>query len=272
MGWFKKHKRTSAIIGVCLLLCLLTTFSYSAAGSSTLVGRGVQKVTSVIVRPITQAATGISNFFTGVFSYDELQKENAELRDRVDELEAENLDLQLTAQEKEELEELYQAFDFEPFRAGANAVAGRVIELDLSKPYVVFTIDVGTEAGVHKDCVVVDGNGLVGKVTETGKGWSKVVSILSDGNNISFRVLRDKTITGVVAGDGENHLNGYVIEEKMRIIKGDQLVTTGVGLYPEGIYIGTVDTVEYDDDRQLKVISVTPTAVFDGLQKVAVFL
>ena len=76
----------------------------------------------------------------------------------------------------------------------------------------------------------------------------------------------------MVAGDGENHLNGYVIEEKMRIIKGDQLVTTGVGLYPEGIYIGTVDTVEYDDDRQLKVISVTPTAVFDGLQKVAVFL
>jgi rod shape-determining protein MreC len=125
---------------------------------------------------------------------------------------------------------------------------------------------------VHKDCVVVDGNGLIGKVTETGDGWSKVVSVLSDGNNISFRVLRDQTITGVVSGDGETHLDGYVIEEKMRIIKGDQLVTTGVGLYPAGILIGTVDTVEYDDDRQMKVITVSPTANFEGLQKVAVFL
>ena len=272
MGWFKTHKRAAAVIGVCFLLCLLTTFSYSTAGSSTLVGRGVQKVTSVIAKPITQAATGISNFFTGVFSYDELQKENQELRDRVDELEAENLDLQLTQQELEELQGLYKAFDFEPCRAGANAVAGRVIELDLSKPYVVFTIDVGTEAGVAKDCVVVDGNGLIGKVSETGKGWSKVVSVLSDGNSISFRAVRDKTITGVVNGDGESHLEGYVIEEKMRIIKGDQLITTGVGLYPEGILIGTVDTVEYDDDRQMKVITVSPTADFEGLQKVVVFL
>ncbi len=257
MGWFKTHKRAAAVIGVCFLLCLLTTFSYSTAGSSTLVGRGVQKVTSVIAKPITQAATGISNFFTGVFSYDELQKENQELRDRV---------------ELEELQGLYKAFDFEPYRAGANAVAGRVIELDLSKPYVVFTIDVGTEAGVAKDCVVVDGNGLIGKVSETGKGWSKVVSVLSDGNSISFRAVRDKTITGVVNGDGESHLEGYVIEEKMRIIKGDQLITTGVGLYPEGILIGTVDTVEYDDDRQMKVITVSPTADFEGLQKVVVFL
>ncbi len=272
MGWFKKHQRITAIIGVCLLLCLLTVFSYSAAGSSTPVGRGVQKVTSVIVRPITSAATGISHFFTGVFSYDELQKENEELRDRVDELEAENLELQLTQQEMEELQGLYEAFGFEPYRAGADAVVGRVIELDLSKPYVVFTIDVGTEAGIKKDCVVVDGNGLIGKISETGKGWSKVVSVLSDGNNISFRVLRDKTITGVVSGDGESHLDGYVIEEKMRIIKGDELVTTGVGLYPEGILIGTVDTVEYDDDRQMKVITVSPTADFEGLQKVAVFL
>jgi rod shape-determining protein MreC len=272
MGWFKKHKRAAAVIVVFLLLCLVTIFSYSTAGSSTLVGRGVQKVTSVIAKPITQTATGISNFFTGVFSYDELQKENEELRARVDELEAENLDLQLTPQEMEEPQGLYQAFSFEPYRAGANAVVGRVIELDLSKPYVVFTIDAGTEAGVHKDCVVVDGNGLIGKVTETGDGWSKVVSVLSDGNNISFRVLRDQTITGVVSGDGETHLDGYVIEEKMRIIKGDQLVTTGVGLYPAGILIGTVDTVEYDDDRQMKVITVSPTANFEGLQKVAVFL
>ena len=64
-----------------------------------------------------------------------------------------------------------------------------------------------------------------------------------DGNSISFRAVRDKTITGVVNGDGESHLEGYVIEEKMRIIKGDQLITTGVGLYPEGIFLPSADWI-----------------------------
>ena len=45
-----------------------------------------------------------------------------------------------------------------------------------------------------------------------------------------------------------------------------------LNLNSEGILIGTVDTVEYDDDRQMKVITVSPTADFEGLQKVVVFL
>lgn len=272
MGWFQKHKRVSGILGACVLLCLLIVFSYSAAGGSTMVGRGVQRVTSVVSGPITEVTTGISDFFTGIFSYKKIQKENEELEEKLEALEAENLELTLTAQEKEDLEALYKAFDFAPYRAGAEAVVGRVIEMDLSHPYVVFTIDVGTEKGIAKDCIVVDGNGLVGKVSETGNGWAKVVSVLSDGNNISFRALRDKTITGVVYGDGDTHLTGYVIEEGMRIIVGDELVTTGVGIYPEGIKIGTVEEVSYDEDRQMKVITVSPTAAFDGMQKVAVFL
>ena len=137
---------------------------------------------------------------------------------------------------------------------------------------VSFTIDQGEEAGIKKDCIVVDGNGLVGRVIDTGKGWAKVSSVLSDANDISFSVLRDPTVTGIVKGDGKNGMEGYVMDDTYRILKGDTLVTTGIGIYPGGIKIGKVETVDYDDDRQQRVITVKPTAKFRGLQKVAVFL
>ncbi len=272
MDWIRKHKRFSSILAVVLILCVLMSYSYSAGGSSTALGQGVQKVTTTITSPLTTAATGMSNFFTGVFSYHELQKENEELKERINDLEAENLELQLTAQELVELQALYEAFSFEPYSASSNALAARIIEIDWSTPYVVFTIDVGSEDGVEKDDVVTNGEGLVGRVSSVGETWAKVISVLSDGNNIGFRVLRDSTITGVVTGNGADALEGYVLDNTARIVKGDVLVTTGIGIYPAGIRIGTVTSVEYDDDRQMKIITVEPTVDFDGLQKVAVFL
>ena len=61
------------------------------------------------------------------------------------------------------------------------------------------------------------------------------------------------------------------MNEKAKIVKGDTLVTSGVGIYPEGIKIGKVKEVDYDENRQLKVITLTPTVTFDSLQKVAIF-
>ena len=143
--------------------------------------------------------------------------------------------------------------------------------MDNANPYVVFTVDAGTDKGVRENSIVVDGNGLVGKVTETGKDWAKVVSILSQNNNVSFRVTRKQSITGVIEANGKGKLEGFVMNEKAKIVKGDTLITSGIGLYPEGIKIGKVKKVDYDENKQLKVVSVEPTVQFDALQKVAIF-
>ena len=272
MGWINDHKRFTTVVGILLALSLLVSFSYSQKGQTTFVGHVVQKTVSVVTKPITKAADGVGDFFYGITHSRELEKENEELREQIAELEAENRQLKADAIEAKELEKLYEAFDFKPYKPGDAAVAGRVTSTDLSNPYVVFTIDRGRESGIEKNCIVVDGNGLVGRVIDTGKGWSKVSSVLSDSNDISFYTLRDKTVTGIVSGDGKDGMAGYVMDDSYRIIKGDELVTTGVGTYPGGIPIGTVKDVEYDADRQLRTITVEPTCSFRGMQKVVVFL
>ena len=272
MKWFGEHKLFSIIAGIVIVLVLIITASFMTAGGSGIVGRGVQTVAAAVARPVEAVAGGIGNTLSGIINFRDTQKENESLKKENEELQQQNLELKLSRQQLSDLKQLSKAFDFEPYTENSKSVACNIIELDYSNPYVIFTVDQGKGAGIKKNDVVVNGSGLVGQVLETGHGWSKIKSVLSKSNNVSFKVLRDKSVTGVLKGNGKSSLTGYLLDGSDRIIKGDKLVTTGIGHYPEGIRIGKVSNVSYDDDQQLKTVKVDPTVNFSGLQRVAVFI
>ncbi|MGI6258185.1 MAG: rod shape-determining protein MreC [Anaerovoracaceae bacterium] len=272
MKWFKEHKLFTVVAGIVIGLCLVIVISFATAGGSTVFGRAVQSFIVTVQKPISAVTGGVENTLSGILSFRSTQKENERLKEENEKLKQENLELKLTSQELDDLRSLSEVFSYDAYQEGRKVVAGRVIEVDLSNPYVVFTIDVGENKGVKKDDVVVDGSGIIGKISETGGDWAKVVSVLSDGNSISFRTLRDPKITGILQGNGKNKLEGYLMSENSRITKGDTLVTSGIGIYPMGIRIGKVTEVDYDDNRQLKTVTVQPTVKFDNMQKVAVFI
>jgi rod shape-determining protein MreC len=272
MKWFGEHKLFSAIAGIVLVLIIIITGSFLTAGGSGIVGRGFQTAASAVAKPLEAVTSGIGDTLSGIITFRDTQKENDKLKQENTELRQENLELKLKRSQLRQLKKLSKAFNFKPYSENSSAVAGNIIELDYSTPYVVFTIDKGKSAGIKKNDIVVDGDGLVGKVIETGSGWSKVKSVLSESNNISFKILRDTNVTGVLKGNGRNALTGYLMESSDRIIEGDTLVTTGIGTYPEGIRIGKVSDVSYDDDQQLKTVTVRPTVNFSGLTRVAVFI
>lgn len=271
MKWFGEHKLFTVISGIVVVLCLIIVISFVTAGGSTAVGRGLQAGIATIEKPVTVFTTAVRDNVTGIFSYRKLQRENKDLQAQVESLKEQNKNLKLKKDELKQLKKLSKSFDYEPFNGNSKSVAARVIELDNSNPYVVFTIDAGTDKKLSKNDIVVDGDGLIGRVQEAGKSSSKVVSVLSSSNSISFKVLRKTSITGVLKGNGHGKLSGYLMDDNASVLKGDELVTSGIGIYPEGISIGKVTSVDYDEDRQLKVINVSPTVNFDGLQKVAVF-
>ncbi len=271
MNWLREHKLFSVIAGIVLVLCLVIIVSFLSAGGSSFIGRGTHKVVHVIETPLSYVTSGVRNTVAGVFRYSSLLKENEELKEQVAKLEQENKDLTLSKDDLNQLERLSGVFKFDPYKNKRSSIAARITEIDYSNPFIVFTVDRGTEEGIKNNSIVVDGNGLVGKVFDCGKGWSKVVSILSENNNVSFKVLRRTSVTGVISANSEGELSGYVMNDRAKIVKGDTLVTSGIGVYPEGIIVGKVSTVDYDEDRQLKVITVRPSVDFESLQKVAIF-
>jgi rod shape-determining protein MreC len=272
MNWFRRHKIFTVTAGIVLILCLFVLGSFMLGGGSTSLGTGFQTVLTAVEKPFNNVAGGIKSTFVGIFKYQEVLNENENLQKENEKLKQQNLELTLTQDEIAQLEALSDAFDFTPYAGTGQAVAGQIISLDNSNLFQTFVIDAGSDKGIKVNNIVVDGNGLVGRVREVGKAWSKVVSILDENNNISFNVLRDTTIQGVLNGNGEGELEGYLLNSESKIVEGDVLVTSGVGLYPQGIRVGKVASVTFDKDLQLKVITVVPTVKFTSLQKVAVFL
>ena len=49
-------------------------------------------------------------------------------------------------------------------------------------------------------------------------------------------------------------------------------MTTGIGMYPEGIEIGRTTGVNYNSDTQLMTVTVEPAVNFKNLRKVMVLL
>ena len=85
-------------------------------------------------------------------------------------------------------------------------------------------------------------------------------------------VLRDMNVMGIVSGNGNGMMSGYTFEGDAEINEGDTLITSGIGLYPVGIEIGTVRSINFNKDTQLKTIEVEPLVVFNSLKKVMVLL
>lgn len=272
MKWIKTHKFIAIIVCVALGLCLTVTLSYLSKGSTSPAGRAIQRVTAVIQAPISGLTHGIQNGFTGIFRFREVVQENEELREENASLRAEMIKMQLSEKELLELRQLANIFQYEGIDSDRQVMAAKVIAWDNSNWFNVFTIDIGTGSGVYKDAVVINGDGLIGVVAESGEGNAKVISIIDESSKVSFKVSRDMDLLGILQGDGNGGLTGFMLDNKAGVMEGDLLLTSSIGMYPDGIEIGKVTSVENNPDTQLKTLTIEPKVNFKNLQKVAVVL
>lgn len=272
MNWLREHKRLTILLSLFLILTVVIIVSYDHMGNSSLLGRGVEKIVTLVQGPVSSAGNGVKSGARGIFQFRSVLKENEELRDEVAALNREIVQLKLSKAELKELQDLSQALGYENVKQNYDLLTADVIAMDGSNWFNLFTINKGTDDGIYKDAVVINGEGLIGKVYEVGSNWSKVISVIDESNSVSFKVFRDLQLLGILSGDGKGGLKGYMIDPKAAVIEGDVLITSGMGMYPEGIVIGKVKKVEWNNDTLLKTVSIEPSAYFKNLQKVTVLL
>lgn len=203
-----------------------------------------------------------------------LLSENESLKQQVAELTAENIQLQ---QEKYELNTLQALYEIDEQYAGYDKTGARIIARDSGNWYQSFTIDKGSEDGIAVDMNVMAEGGLVGRVIAVGPNWAKVVSIISDNNNVSGKILS----TGdnlIVSGDLELMQQGVIrfsqlLDSADTVAEGDKIVTSSISdKYLPGILIGYVSEISLDSNKLTKSGTVIPAVDFEHLEEVLVIL
>ena len=269
MRWIRAHKFLACIFGTVFVLCVLIVLSYLSEGSTSPIGRQIERATAFVQRPAALAAFEIRD---GVFMFRHVLEENEELRQENAELRAELNANRLTERDLAELRELANILNHDIMSYIHRVVTATIISFDGTNWFNVFTIDRGTDDGVYTNAVVINGDGLVGIVLEAGRSSSKVIGLIDTTTRVSFIVARDPDLIGILYGDGSGALEGMMLGDHAGVVVGDVLLTSGMAMFPRGIEIGRVTSVSYNMDTMLKTVTVEPSVSFGTLRKVAVIL
>jgi rod shape-determining protein MreC len=266
-------RRRRAVLGllVGLSLILLTAyFGESAGGGLHALQRGVLQVLAPIqegasraLKPFRDAAGWFGDTLHAKSQRDQLRKEVKSLRGQV-------IGGQSAVQENVQLKSLL-GLDKSASLSRYQPVSARVIGRSPTVWYETINVDRGSSSGVRVNQPVVDGDGLVGKVTSVTSGASQVTLVTDHTSGVSAKVT-DSGIDGIVqpaVGDPNDLLLAFV-SRKQKIVKGEAVVTAGTSstklesLFPPGIPIGSVSRVE---DAELNLYQRVHVRPYSDLRK-----
>lgn len=255
---------------VAIILIIMIGITSKQRENITFIERWIGNIITPVQNVISRGVNGIKQGIDSIGAMANLKVENENLKKEVESLQQEVLRLNMTRSELEELKALKYALNYMEDDNKYNIISASIIGKGPGNWFNIFTVDAGEKQGVKKDSVIFDSNGLVGKVYEVGGNWSKVISIIDNNSSVSFQIMRDSNLQGIVTGSITNEITGYLFDPLADIIVGDKIVTSGLGTYPEGIIIGEIIEVDKSSDHLLKTIKVEPAVNFKRITKVII--
>lgn len=204
-------------------------------------------------------------------SKEALLDENKQLREKIDALKYDNRVLASENNDLDNYRELYQLSEKYP---DYPKVAATVIGRDGNNWFNLFTIDKGKDDGVDVNMNVIAGNGLVGIVSEAGRHYAKVRSIIDDKSNVSA-MFEDTGETCIIEGNMQSIYKGYIdvtgINNNVKAKDGDSVVTSRISdKFLPGLLVGYISNIREETNGLSKSAQLTPVVSFDNLENVLV--
>lgn len=271
-----EHKARIPLICCGALLCLLIgLFGLSTVGYIKM--PFLENAVGTVVGPAQKAVTSLYRNISGRLekkqTIAELNEEITRLNQTKTELDALTLE---NAELQKENERLKRLLDVKELNPTEEYIAASVIAKEPSGWFVTFTVDAGEEDGVSKDDPVLSGDGLVGRVLSTTQRSSVIITLIDSRSSVSGMVERTRD-NGICHGslyvnDNDELLQMNYLPSGCELSTGDRVISSGLdGIYPKGLFIGTVRSVSRDagsDEERYVVLN--PAADFKHLEEVLI--
>lgn len=235
----------------------------------------IGNVFSVVLTPFQEFINYTGGQIQGASSYlndiKVVNKENEELRARINELKKEVKEL---SGFKDKNIELKKALDIKDQFSDVELLGANIIAKDMGNWFNIFTIDRGITDGISIDSAVITSNGLVGRVVKTELISSNVITIIDEESTVSARISKTRDLV-FVRGDLKLKDEGLCrldnIFPDVDISVGDTIETSGLGgIYPKGIIIGKVKEIRRKASDLNRYAIIEPAVDFKRLEEVFV--
>ena len=201
-----------------------------------------------------------------ISNFKELQRENKILRENIENLEKERLNLQEASLENQRLRKLLGFRESEK----RKFIPSMVIARDPLGFRDTIIIDKGKKDNVQKDMVVVNGNGLVGRVRECGWSISRVL-LITDRDSVVSAIVQRTRDEGACVGKTRSGLIMKYLDLNCDAKEGDKIISSGFsGVFEKGILIGEVVSIKKDTSGLYLNLDIKPEVDMMRLEEVLV--
>ncbi len=270
MRFFLRSRQFKIIVAIfCTVVLLTLTFG--------IIGRRMAPQTDIIgtiTAPFKKffgsAANVVSDFFDNYNNGADLSLENAELKAELDRLREKLADYDEILAENEHYKEFLEIKETNPDYTFCDAA---VISRDSDDPFGAFTVNRGSSAGISKYDPVICNAGIIGYVTDVGLTSCKVTTIFSP--DITLGALDNRTNdSGIITGNLTLAQNGMCrfanLSRSSKVAVGDYIMTSGEGIFPEGLLIGSVNNIGVDEGNNSIYAEIKPFAEISEIRSVMV--
>lgn len=219
----------------------------------------VRLVGSAISMPFQGLGNIFSNLTADQATLSELQAENDELRSRNAELE----EAEQTATRLQGLLDLQNTYDLQ-------STAAHIISGSSDSWSSTVTIDKGTSSGLSVGMAVTSSSGVIGQTVACGATSSTVLLVTDESSSISAMVQSSRA-QGMLNGSAAGEVRLDMIRTDQTVEVGDIVVTSGLGgVFPKGLPLGKVTSVEKNPGSMYYTIVVEPYAHTENAEEVLV--
>ncbi len=230
-----------------------------------------RSILSILVYPIQRLVSFpvemAEQAYDTVISYNELKKQNSQLREKqlIDNIKL--LKFEALENENIRLRGLLES----SFKLDEQVLVAELLSVNLVPYEHVMVVNKGSRFGVHEKQAVLDANGIVGQVIRSLPLSSEVMLITDPNHAIPVQVNRNGLRTIAVGSGHLGRLNLPFLPNNADIVPGDLLVTSGLGgAFPQGYPVAVVDKFTAQPNKPFASIYATPKAKLDRIRELLV--
>ncbi|MBE6732531.1 MAG: rod shape-determining protein MreC [Ruminococcaceae bacterium] len=270
MRFFFRSKQFKIILAVFLSVVLLTVVSRFVGQKMA----PTANIAGTIVAPFQSLAKNVSDFFKNLAviytNGNEATLENTRLESEINELRGQLSDYEKITAENEFYKEYLGLKEANPDFSFAPAT---LISVDSDDPYKGFLINEGSSAGIELYDPVITEAGVVGYISELGTSTAKVTTILS--HTLTMGALDNRTsdsglVSGTIRYAENNRCKFYNLSRSCSVAIGDYVVTSGEGIFPDGLIIGEIESIGSNEVDNSIYAVVSPFVDFSNIKNVMV--
>lgn len=262
-----RYRRAIILTSALLLSFLLMTLQVRhETAVVTLTRQALLLVVSPFIKVTAATIHGVTSIWQDYVDLRTLREENKRLQFEASTLKRRLDQLQEQALETQRLQRLLAMRD----NSQAEFLTARVVGKDATNWFKTILLDCGSMEGVRRNQPVLAPNGLVGRVVEVTPTSARV-QLFTDPVSAVGGLIQRTRVTGIVSGNLGAGARVRYLPLMGDVVVGEEVVTSGMGgVFPKGIPIGRIATVERKSGILFQEATLTPAVDLSRLEEVLI--